>query len=411
MIGVVEIYITDMSYTISQLKTDLTGRLHGTTLNKVSGINALISSAARKVLLDCDPAETRRVTQFSIYDGLLDYAAVADLKRNKIIDIRPITDRLISDNPSQTSGKNFDLYKNVQPTLYTVEHRDGVKIIRINKSLTTGITITPVTSLTGSETWTGDVRIQNLAVDTINSIDGSSIRFDFNQSAGIAGFPLLLGLSSTGTTGTITCALATPLDLSLHEDNSDIFVWMYFDDASIITSVQMNWGSDSSNYWSKTGTTAHTGAFVNGWNLLRFAWTGATQVSNPLATAVDYVSFTYTMTTSASGIHIDNIQSLLGTKYEMVYYSKYLFRSSAGVWKENADAETDIINLDTDSYNLLLQQCEFLALRQFKDQGMDVDILTSQKGYEKDLATYEGDWASERDKSKKPYYRMPTPRR
>ena len=44
-----------MSYSISELKTDLEGRLHGTSLNKVRNVDGVIDQAAKKLLLDLDP--------------------------------------------------------------------------------------------------------------------------------------------------------------------------------------------------------------------------------------------------------------------------------------------------------------------------------------------------------------------
>ena len=102
-----------MSYTIINLKDDLSRKLHGTSLAKVQGILDLIFEAGRTVLQDTDPLETKRNAQIAnaLYDDVFDYAAPTDLKGNKIIDIRRQVNRKEGDNFSQTFNESFDLRK------------------------------------------------------------------------------------------------------------------------------------------------------------------------------------------------------------------------------------------------------------------------------------------------------------
>jgi hypothetical protein len=65
--------------------------LHGTTLSQVENISGVFNRAARQLLLDIDPQETKRIEQLAspIFYQVYDYAPPADLKGQKIIDIFP----------------------------------------------------------------------------------------------------------------------------------------------------------------------------------------------------------------------------------------------------------------------------------------------------------------------------------
>ena len=122
-----------MSYIIAQLKTDLAGRLHGTSLKKVSGVDDLISRAARQLLLDCDPQETIRISPITLTEGVYDYEAPVDLKEDRIIDIRPQNNRESGDVFSQQYSVEFDRFK--EDNKFQVRYNGGVKSLRISEKL------------------------------------------------------------------------------------------------------------------------------------------------------------------------------------------------------------------------------------------------------------------------------------
>ena len=71
-----------MAYIISNLKDDLAGMLHGTSMNKITGVDNLIYRAGRQLLLDCDPPETKRIGQIvnALYEPI-----VTDIMLKKVI--------------------------------------------------------------------------------------------------------------------------------------------------------------------------------------------------------------------------------------------------------------------------------------------------------------------------------------
>jgi len=222
-----------MSYTITQLKTDLEARLHGTSLNRVQNVDGLIDRAAGKVLLDLDLAETKRtstVTDTAVTDKYLTYAAPSDLKGNKVIDIRP-TD-LDERGNDMLQVYDTDFSTNRTRGTFGIEYDEGNKIIKYKSSYA------------------------------------------------------------------------------------------------------------------------------------------------------------------------------VGEELEVVYYSKFLFKSSGGTWQETVADDSDIVNLDTESYNILLDKCAELCARQIAGSDSNFDYQTYNADYREAVKRYQFQNKSEINKPKNVYYKI-----
>lgn len=222
-----------MSYTITQLKTDLEARLHGTSLNRVQNIDGLIDRAAGKILLDLDLAETKRtstVTDTAVTTKYYTYAAPTDLKGTKVIDIRP-TD-LDERGNYMLQVYDSDFSTNRTRGTFGIEFDEGVKTIKYKTS------------------------------------------YDTDE------------------------------------------------------------------------------------------------------------------------------------ELEVVYYSKYLFQSSGGTWQETVSDDSDIVNLDTDSYNILLDKCAELCARQIAGSDSNFDYQTYTADYREGVKKYQFQNKSEINKPKNVYYRI-----
>jgi hypothetical protein len=102
-----------MSYSITTLLTDISGVIHGTTVNKVPNIYGTINRAARDILLDVDPKPTQRIVQLSqVFNSVYDYASPVDLKGDRLIDIRPQAGRMPNDVFFQGYETDFDATRN-----------------------------------------------------------------------------------------------------------------------------------------------------------------------------------------------------------------------------------------------------------------------------------------------------------
>ena len=395
-----------MSYTISMARSDFEGRLHGTSLNKVANLNELMIRAGRKLFNDHDIQESIRIQTLTnaLFDQVFDIALPADVKNDRIIDIRPQAEyaRSLRDNLGQRYGKSFSLYKQwdklYQPT-FTVRNNSGVRTLRVAKSAISGIMIHPMGSVTGTGTWAASGVGTNLLVDNINFVTGgASLEVDATGAGN-----LIL------TNSTIPPIDFTQSGTTSYIGNSSVFMWAYFPDATKVTNVNLKWGSSSSAYYTKTVTANAMGnAFVTGWNLLQFNWSGLTPVGSPVSTAYTYAQVTAAVTSSLTGYRFDNIICQLPTLYEMEYYSFYPFSdATTGAWEERFNTDNDFINVGPLSYEVYLDQCEVLALMQMQDAGASVDIQTAQNQLLQDLTTYENKFPSQVTQPKQKYYRMP----
>ncbi len=389
-----------MSYNIQALKNDLTGVLHNTTLNQITNLNGLINRAARQLLLDVDPQETKRTLEFvnPIFNSVYDYPIADDVKGNKIIDILPQVQRVPRDTWTQAYNQAFDIAKqNVfsLANMFTMNFNTGIKTIRLNAPfLNPPVIIDNIDTIAANGTWAVTGTASDLSVNNTNFAQGSG-SLQFNQTAG---------------TGSILNSTLYPINLSEVENQSSLFVWVYVPTGSYLTSVDLYWGSDSSNYWTKNVTQNQQGnAFVNGWNLCQFVWSTATVVGSPDSSSITYAEIDLNTTTNMTGCLINGLDSILGLILSYEYYSKFMFRDAiTGAFQETVTDDSNLINLDTDSYNLLFNQVAYLAFQQ--QQGLDAsfyDGTWAKNAYDAGIAKYKLQYRSETQKPQSSYYSMP----
>lgn len=388
-----------MAYLISDLRNDLDAIGHGTTTDKVTNFYNLVWRAASSVLLEVDPQETKKLgTAFAIYDSVYDYSAPADLKGKKVIDIRPQVRRTSGIVFNQEYSQEFDRDKD--DLSFTVEYLNGTKFLRISRQGSAGSVLNECETATANGTWAVGSNATNLLTDDIDYVTGgSSLKFD---------------VSASGTTAYLENSTMTDVDLTDYRLVSAAFVWVYIPDSSIITNFILRWGNDTSNYWSKTVTAPQFGSFKNGWNLLKFDWSTATETGTVDETAVDYarLTVTYTGSGATTGYRMDSITFRIGTLHEAVYYSNYLFQTTGGgSYKEAPSAETDVILLDTESRNLLVfKTAEYMAQQVAgEDSASDAKYFSEQ--YKEAKKNYVNDVKNESSRPQTVYYNMNLGRR
>ena len=384
---------------ILQLKNSLIGALHGTTLNSIYDINGTIEDCAGHLLADIDPQETKRIVSLAapIYDQVYDYALPSDVKGNRIIDIRPQANRESQDYFSQTYNRAFDYSKTLllNPQ-FSVQHNTGIKTIRISDPLlNTGIKINDANEIIDSGTWSANGNASNLAEDNINyATGGGALRFDLSAAAG---------------TGGIVNSTFTAVDLTDHLNQSTIFVYVYLPTGADFTSVALRWGSDATNYYTKTVTTNYQGnAFITGWNLLGFDWATATTTGTPVVTAIDYLDFIFTYDgTLQTAVRVNSVVSRLGRIWEIEYYSKYLFRdATTNAFSDQIAGDSDLINLDTESYHLLEHLTMYHLCQQVAGySSTQFDAQFFKTHYDEGIKRYKSIYKSEVSLPQSTYYR------
>jgi hypothetical protein len=392
-----------VSYSIQNVNTDLEGALHGTTTNQIEGLFALYGRAARQLLLDIDPQETKRTALFAspIFNGVNYYALASDVKGNRLIDIRPQVSRTPRDVWSQKYNQEFDILKQnifASGNMFTMNFNTGVKTILINAPfLPSPVIQNQVSAITGSGTWAVGGGASALAADNQNYVyGGGSLSFTLPSGAGY--------LENSTMTST---------DLTTYLNQGTFFLWVYMPTGSSFTSVNLKWGSSSSAYYGVTSTTTQQGtAFQNGWNLLSFPWAGNTTVGSPTVTAINYLKVTFNTTAVQTGAHLNYITVALGNYLEYEYYSKFLFRdSTTGAFQETVTDVSNLINLDTETYNLFFNLAASLAVQQ--QQGLDALFYDGNffaQKYAEGIAKYRLLYKSEVSKPATQYYAMPNKR-
>ena len=382
-----------MSYSIQDANNDLTGVLHGTTINQITGIYNLHWRAGRHLINDIDPIETvRKVnTTTPLYNAVWDYACPVDLKGNRVIDISPPYTRNPGQIITQTFNQPFDVNKNLitSPSQFTIQWNGAIKTIRINDtSLPQGISLDTCEALGN---WAASGTASALAVNNINYAQGTGS----------------LGFNATTGTAVISETMASTINMSTQLNQASLFYYLYLPTGSQLTSTEIRWGSSSSNYYSRVSTATSEGnAFATGWNLIRGDWLGATVVGSPNSAAINYLYIGVTGTAGQTGICVDNIISNMGLYRNIEYYSKYLYRNaSTGAFQERPSDVSDLLNLDTDSYNLYFFLLQFYAAQQ--TQGLDAmfyDANFAMEQYEKEKAKYTAKQPSQAQKSQQQYY-------
>jgi len=390
-----------MAYSIQDLKNDLEGVLHGTTVNQIQNIDGVINRAARQLLLDLDPQETKRTVEFvaPIFNTVYDYPIAADVKGNKLIDIFPQTNRIPQSVWMQSYNQAFDVGKNnvfSMTNMFTLNFNSGLKTLRLNSPwLEAPTIINQIDDITTNGTWAAGGTSSNLTENNTNYVQGAgSLQFD-----------------TTVGTGYIENSTMTALDLTDYLNQSSLFVWVYVPTGANLTSVELRWGSSAADYYALTVTTSQQGtAFQNGWNLCQFTWASSSTTGTPDVTAIDYARVSLVIATAtATACKVNGLNNILGTILSYSYYSKYLFRNvNTGAFQEKVLDDSDLINLDTESYNLLFNQVAFLASQQ--QQGVDAvnyDGPFFKKAYDDGVVRYKAMYKSELQKPQSTYYNMP----
>ena len=329
-----------MSRTIAQVKTKITSRLHGTTLNKISDFYTICQDAAELMLSRIDPVETTRKTTLTnaVYDNVYDYSLPSDFKSPADLVLQANADNTNNSTLQRTFAREFvNRKKNNQ---LAILWRDAVQFLRFSRNINTPVVVDKADSLTENGTWAVGGNASGLVLDTLNYVSGNG--------------SLKANVSSSGA----------------------------------LVNVIIRIGNDDSNYFHRTVTTGHFEAFKQGWNLLRFDISGMTEVGSVDMSAIDYVRVTVTYntnqtayyektltnsldlsenydsdgalflytyfdsTTNLTLLRLDNITANLGSMFDLTYYSNYLFRTSAGAWISKPTSDSDIVNLSEVSYKI-----------------------------------------------------------
>lgn len=388
-----------MSYSVLNAKQDLTGIIHGTTLNKVTNLNQLFNRSARQVLQDLDPQETIRIQQLNpVFTGVFDYPIPSDLKGTKIIDVFPQVNRTPNQITLSRYNQDFDLAKTSLMNMFTIVYNTGVKYLRLNSPyLNAPIGLNGADSITGNGTWAVGGDAGNLTVDNVNFVfGGGSLEFD---------------LSGVATSGYLENSTMAAVDLSTLLNQGSNFLYTYLPTASAFTDLKYRFGSSPTDYYEKTITqTQQDTDFQDGWDLLRTPWLGSTVVGSPDPSSITYIRVTWDYDGNPqTGIHLNSIFASLGTILNLEYYSQDLFSDAiTGAFQATVTDDSNLINLGLDSYNIFLNQLAYLVSQQIQGaNAMQFDSEFFLKAYQEGVTKYKLMYKSQIQKPQTNYYVMP----
>jgi hypothetical protein len=348
------------TYSRTLLIADVTALASGDIV--AADLNIAANIAAKSVFsLDLKSAKRKSALSPNLFDDIYAYSAPSDLKGMGIIDVRPQIDRNSFDNWTITTPEEFDRKKSDNKSdrfgdpirinrdywsgdnLVAIDRYDGVAKVLLSRPVDDDETsIDPLDSV-GS--WVGFGDGTNLTADADDYVKGSgSINWDINADG--------------GTTAGIVNSSITAFDVSAYKTTGSVFVWAYVASRTNLTNFIIRIGSSASAYYYITVTTNNEGnAFENGWNLLRFDFANKATTGTPTDTACSYVAIYMTKAAgkvSETDYRFDQILMKQGEHYNLHYYSKYPWQTNAGVYIENATADTDLLNADIEEYELIL---------------------------------------------------------
>ena len=364
-----------MSKTYANIQSSAALRVNGTlsTANWLITIN----DAVRAVNGELDLKSAKRKASLSpfLFDDIYDYGAPTDLKGMAIIDIKPQVNRSETYEFTLTTPEEFDRKKDTVENLCAITDDSFTRKLRISAEIDddTLIVSTLDSTTANGGTWAGYGDGTNLTADSDYYVKGaSSINWDINADG--------------GTTAGIYNNDINTFDITDYVSNGAVFSWVYLSDKTDVTNFIIRIGSDASNYFTKTITTTNEGtSFVDGWNLLRFDFSTASETGTVDLDGCDYCAVYMTKDagkTSETDYRFDHIMCKRGEYHDVIYYSNYPWRSSASVWKVESDDTTDIINISVDEYEIIMTKIVELA-SQYLDDKRREDIAKEKY---KDLA-------------------------
>lgn len=382
-----------MSYSYTTFRDDIANSERFPDITNNLSIRTVINRSVRNVNREVDLKSTKRKAGLTsrIFDNVYDYPCPADLKA--LIDFQPQLNRDSDTRIKWTTEELFDRKKEILTNLVTISHDDMARKIRASMDVKdTTLKVSNMDSLTEDGTWTLFGDAENVALDNDNYAEGSgSIKFDIS--------------SAGGTTAGIYKVFDDQFDITDYVSGGSAIVWHYASNVTNLTNFILRIGNDASNYYDMTATTQVDGnAFVVGWNLLKFDFSGKSETGSVTDTTCDYVAIYMTKDgakVSETDYRFDDFQLHVGQIFSALFYSNYCWQTSGGTWIENSTADTDILNATSEEYDLFVENGKREVFNELKEWDL---ADRAEKRYQEIRKAYTQRYPSERLKLEQRYY-------
>jgi hypothetical protein len=227
-----------------------------------------------------------------------------------------------------------DIENGIGENSYGIDRYSGRSYLTINYPSSTNHEV--IAHLDNVDDWTIDNDAINLTSDSK----------EVRQGSGSAMFDVDVSVSVNDSATVKSSAAITPSDLTIYDDLGYYFLWVYIPDAIDITSVDLIWGTDASNYWTDTATEDTYGlSFSDGWNLVEFDWSASATVGSPSAANVSYYEMTINYNATQvddTGFRFDGLQITNTEKVTLHYTSFHVGEDNAGNDLLSFTATTDV---------------------------------------------------------------------
>lgn len=350
-------------FTIFQLKSDWSGKLHGGGLNDVPNVGGLINEAARAVNNRVDLFETKKRTLLDspYYSGDYRYNLPEDVKNEAIINVKSTTpdfkEYVRFSSPTDDTKR--------RPYFY-VDYENHRKYLVINDQ--TNKTHTDIELFEEGNPWTADASVSNFQVEYFNYVRGESAQ-RFDKSSG--------GSSTT----VLSANYSKNFDLASFQNKSSFFLWLYLPTPENLSEVELRFGTDSSNVYKKLVTRPHDAdEFYVGWNLIRFDWNHPDMDGSP-TTDVPYFELRFSLTAQTENILVDSLFLAQPRPVEITYYSHTFFTDENNDSISETTQDTDRIYLSETGYNMFLYHLVYLTVQalQGSDGAFDEEYWRNEK--------------------------------
>lgn len=361
-------------YTYSNILTELASRTRN-QVNNITNLRTLINSAVREeaASLSFNSLIKHTNTLRALYNSVYHYPLPADARSESIIDFVKYSNL---NNPSYLNYKKVPLRQfntNFNLDTFSFDYSNGVSWLLGNFTTNNSTKIlSTMDSVTGNGTWSATDNATNIVTNTSNHISGTgSIEVD---------------MAVAGTVLSIVNSTLTSVDLT----NTDkLFYWVFLPSTDLPTSATLVYGSSGANYYTSTAITPfNTSTFVQGWNLVAFdagTVTGAPDITN-----IDYIKCSLTFATipaTLEGFIFDNILGSIGDPMEIIYYSRYPWKTTANVWIQDSTSNEDTLNANPEEFRILLARIAFDAAKSIPMSDQDLvqlgkDYLNAKREYQ-----------------------------
>lgn len=369
---------TASTYTYSLIQRILNTKLHGKRANLTSGESGdtnverdLINSAVRVALTDLDFRGNIResVLTPNLMDNQYDYALPADVKGDRIIDLRPqVTDsRGEFEEYNLVPNAEFDRRKRHEEGIFTIVNDDLTRLLRVSARVDDETV--RISSLEDSAWGTFDT-------DAVNDSDVKVDNDDYTEGNGAIRFQADTGDSTDSAVGIQNDSIED-FDISSFLARGSAFLDAKLTVADTgIHQISLRLGSDSNNYYQISDSNQNDcSAFVAGWNKIRFDFQNKTTVGTPADTAIDYAAIFWSRdTTTVALLHLndtdwgfDNLMLKRGKYYNLSYYSRYAWQDTAFALAENSTHDSHALLVQNDELEVIMAKAAELASEYLRD--------------------------------------------